>query len=197
MEKAKPIGGFNTTLQSVDDRYFWINDMIRQRQQLVLLYMQIIDNQAHAEEEAKGGDPFDYGTELEELVDTSYKPALVKQVSQFCVNLTDYISHGHFDLYPKLVELIENASGRSLSIAQKAMPRINETTEPLLNFCDKYAEVENVNALKDLRNDLAAIGEEMEIRFRMEDRLIIALRLVHTIVSSANSSIKFTPDLSK
>lgn len=192
MEQAKSIGGFNTTLQSVDDRYFWINDMIRQRQQLVLIYMQLINNELQAGND--DSDPLGYAQEMDELEDSTYKPALVKQLSQFCVSLTDYISHGHFDLYPKLVELIENASGRSLSIAQKAMPRINETTEPLLNFCDQYAEVENVKSFKNLRNDLAAIGEEMEIRFRMEDRLIIALRLVHTIVSSSTSSIKFTPD---
>lgn len=188
MEKNKPIGGFNTTLQHVDDRYDWINDMIRQRQQLVLQYMQLINNEAQASE--SNLDPFD----VDVLSDSNvYNPTLVKQVTLFCEHLTDYISHGHFDLYPKLVELMENASGRSLSIAQKVMPRINETTEPLMNFCDKYAEEQSQEKFKHLRRDLAVIGQELEIRFRMEDRLIIALRLVHTIVSSSTAAVSLAP----
>lgn len=182
MDKAKPIGGFNTTLQSVEERYAWINDMIRQRQHLVLLYMQLINQEFT--DAASHDDPF---AEETSSADTVYNPALVKQVTNFCETLTDYISHGHFDLYPKIVELLENASGRSLSIAQRVMPRLNDTTEPLMNFCDLYAEEQSPQKFKNLRRDLAVIGEELEIRFRMEDRLIIGLRLVHTIVSSAST----------
>ena len=34
---------FNTTLQKVDDKYKWINDMIKARQELVLMYMKILN----------------------------------------------------------------------------------------------------------------------------------------------------------
>ena len=34
---------FNTQLQNVDDKYGWINDMIKARQELVLLYMKILN----------------------------------------------------------------------------------------------------------------------------------------------------------
>ena len=35
--------GFNTQLQEVDDRYSWINDMIKARQDLVLMYMKLLN----------------------------------------------------------------------------------------------------------------------------------------------------------
>lgn len=174
---VKPLGGFNTSLQQVDERYGWINDMIASRQELVLKYMQLLQLDPNAE------------TSDEELArdlgheQVEYTPS-AEQVSDFCDHLIDYISHGHFDLYPKIVELIENASGRSLSIARRVMPRIEKTTEVLMQFNDRYSEDFDESRRKSLRKDLAVVGEYLEQRFRNEDRLIIGLRLVHTIVSS-------------
>lgn len=34
---------FNTTLQNVDEKYKWVNDMIKARQELVLMYMKILN----------------------------------------------------------------------------------------------------------------------------------------------------------
>lgn len=186
MDKVKPIGGFNTTLQSVDERYDWINDMIRQRQQLVLRYMQLINRDVLSDPDYKADDPL-----ADDVLDSdnTYNPVLVKQVTGFCELLTDYISHGHFDLYPKIVELMENASGRSLSIARRVLPKLNETTEPLMDFCDLYAEEQSAKKFQNLRRDLAIVGNELEVRFKMEDRLIIGLRLVHTLVSSVNDTV--------
>ena len=107
-----------------------------------------------------------------------------EQISAFCDILVDYISHGHFDLYPKILELIENATGRSLSIVHRAMPKIEQTTEFLLRFSDKYAEDLDEGKLLDLSKDLEQVGKCLELRFKSEDRLIIGLRLVHTIVAS-------------
>lgn len=104
-------------------------------------------------------------------------------MTSFCNHLIDYISHGHFDLYPKIIELIENASGRSLSIANRTMPKIEATTEYLMRFTDKYAEDLDEKKMSSLQHDLANAGKCLEQRFRNEDRLIIALRLVHSLVS--------------
>ena len=113
--------GFNTQLQEVDDRYSWINDMIKARQDLVLMYMKLLNLTP------KGS------TDITECY-PSYE-----EVTSFCEHLIDYLSHGHFDLYPKIIELIENASGRSLSIAHRVLPRIEKTTEFLMRFSDLYA----------------------------------------------------------
>lgn len=177
MTANNSIGGFNTTIQKVDDRFEWINDMIRHRQQIVLMFMQLVNHENTYDPAAEPLDPLDPN------VDPYYNPALVKQVTSFCENLTDYISHGHFDLYPKILELLENASGRSLAIVQKVLPRLNKTTEPLMDFSDRFAEEQSPQKFKDLRQRLAEVGSELEIRFRMEDRLIIGLRLVQSLMS--------------
>lgn len=98
---------FNTTLQNVDEKYKWVNDMIKARQDLVLMYMKILNVSLSR------------SSNQNDVCYPSYE-----DVTSFCNHLIDYISHGHFDLYPKIIELIENASGRSLSIANRTMPKI-------------------------------------------------------------------------
>ena len=105
-------------------------------------------------------------------------------MTSFCEHLIDYLSHGHFDLYPKIIELIENASGRSLSIAHRVLPRIEKTTEFLMRFSDLYAEDLNEKKMQSLKRDLEQVGKCLEQRFKNEDRLIIGLRLVHSIMKS-------------
>ena len=157
---------FNTTLQNVDDKYNWINDMIKARKDLVIQYMKILNISVSR------------SSNKNDVCYPSYE-----DVTKFCDQLVDYMSHGHFDLFPKILELIENASGRSLSIAHRTLPRIEDTTEYLMKFTDKYAEDLNEAKMATVQKDLASIGKALEVRFKNEDRLIIALRLVHSIVS--------------
>ena len=157
---------FNTTLQKVDDKYNWINDMIKARKELVIQYMKILNVSVSR------------SSNKNEVCYPSYE-----DVTKFCDQLVDYMSHGHFDLFPKILELIENASGRSLSIANRTLPRIEDTTEYLMKFTDKYAEDLNEAKMATVQKDLSSIGKALEVRFKNEDRLIIALRLVHSIVS--------------
>lgn len=161
--------GFNTRLQKVEERYAWINDMVKARQDLVLMYMKLLNLPLSSDQPRP---------EHEECY-PSYE-----QIIAFCEHLIDYVSHGHFDLYPKILGLIENASGRSLSIAQRVLPKIEKTTEYLMRFNDRYAEDLDESKLKTLKQDLEQVGSCLEQRFKNEDRLIIGLRLVHTIVSS-------------
>lgn len=169
VKSSNKLGGFNTTLQHVDERYAWINEMIKMRQELVLMYMKLLNFSLEGDTKSSECYP-------------SYE-----QITSFCDSMIDYVSHGHFDLYPKIIELIENASGRSLSIAHRVMPKIENTTEYLMRFNDRYAEDMDESKLKTLKKDLAEVGKCIEQRFRNEDRLIIGLRLVHSIVN--------TPDL--
>ncbi len=165
MDSAAPLKGFNTTLQQVEEKYSWINDMIKQRQDLLLLYMKLL---------------------TPNLKDNSAEecPPTYEEITNFCDHLIDYVSHGHFDLYPKIIEIMENASGRSLSIANRVMPKIDQTSDYIMRFNDRYAEDMNEAKLKTLRKDLAELGKCIELRFRSEDRLIIGLRLVHAVLQS-------------
>lgn len=167
---ASKLSGFNTTPQQVDTQYAWINDMINARRELTRLYMGLLTLPV-----AVGGGADSAAAECY----PSYE-----EITGFCEHLIDYLSRGHFDLYPKIIELMENASGKSLSIAHRAMPRIEKTTEFLMRFSDAYAEDLNENKLRRIKTDLAEVGKCLESRFRNEDRLIIGLRLVHAIMRS-------------
>ena len=158
---------FNTKFQDVDAKYSWINEMIKARQEQVILYMKILNVSLSR------------SSNKNDICYPSYE-----DVSSFCNHLVDYMSHGHFDLYPKILELIENASGRSLSIVNKVLPKIEKTTEYLMNFTDKYSDDLDESKMATVQQDLASIGKAMEVRFKNEDRLVIALRLVHSLVSS-------------
>lgn len=186
--------GFNTALQQVDERYSWINDMIQARQQLLLQYMHLLNIKPHGT-----GDSFeDYNKVLSDFhhkvdafaADKSFplnttQDQLSSLLSSFCELLIDYISHGHFDLYPKIIELMENATGRTtLTIAHRFLPKIEQTTEVLMRFSDRYTDEWVPSKIDSLRKDLAQVGECLEQRFINEDRLIVGLRLVHSIVAT-------------
>lgn len=147
--------GFNSATQKVDPRYAWINEMIEARQKLMKLYVELAEG------------------DVNEVT-----------LSNFCDTLIDYLSHGHFDLYPKILELVENASGRSLSIASRAMPAIENTSDYLMRFNDIYALEPDEIAMKELPGNLVEIKRCLQSRFRNEDRLIIGLRLVHAAVET-------------
>lgn len=186
--------GFNTALQQVDERYSWINDMIKARQRLLLQYMHLLNIRPQG-----SGDSFeDYGNVIPEFHhnidvfaadENSPLAATQAQISLFCELLIDYVSHGHFDLYPKIIELMENATGRTtLTIANRFLPKIEKTTGLLMLFSDRYADDWEPSKINKLRKDLARVGECLEQRFINEDRLIVGLRLVHSIVATPSLS---------
>ena len=79
---------------------------------------------------------------------------------------------------------MENAAGRSLSIARRAMPAIERTSDYLLRFNDIYSQDVDAKVLKSLPDDLHKIRKCLQSRFRNEDRLIIGLRLVHAAIET-------------
>ena len=158
----KTLKGFNSTFQKVDRRYSWINDMIDLRQKLMARYMRLLE--AGAEQCTPEG--------------------IRDDITKFCDQLIDYVSHGHFDLYPRILELIETASGRSLFIARRALPNIEHTSDFLMSFNDRYCQNITPAKVKTLKRDLGEAGKCLETRFRNEDRLIVGLRLVHAAVDT-------------
>lgn len=158
----KGISGFNTTLQKVEDRYEWINGMIIQRRELVLSYMNLLND-----------------TVMRNIEGGKSDNELAAEITSFCEKLVDYLSHGHFDLFPKIFEITEQSSGRSLSIARRTLAAIDRNTESLTDFNDRYAEDIYSDRLDSLPEEIEKLGALLESRFRLEDRLIIGLRLVH------------------
>ena len=106
-------------------------------------------------------------------------------VQDFCNQLVDYISAGHFEIYHTVVSAIEKASGRRLSIVNRILPRIEATTEVALHFNDLYGQGElDDDMLMRLDEDLNRLGPILEERFRLEDRLVAALHIIDDIVAA-------------
>ena len=175
----KQLSGFNTVMQKVAPHYEWINEMIGYRQELMDLYEQVCTKLCMKKLGIQKINAKDSNS-----AQSSQDSNDLTLLSDFCDHLIDYVSHGHFDLYPKILELVENASGRSLSIARRAMPAIEHTSDYLLRFNDIYSQDVDEEILKDLPQDLIKIKSCLQSRFRNEDRLIIGLRLVHAAVET-------------
>ncbi len=162
------LNGFNTTTQDVDDKYSWINDMIVARQKLVVLFMELSN------------------VSSDENINEDELNTYSNMYTKFREHLIDYLSHGHFNLYPKIIELMEKAEQHSISIANKVLPKIEETTQKIMDITDKYENSDKLLNIQILKQDLNVICKSLNTRFRFEDRLIIGLRLINSIVSLKN-----------
>ncbi len=100
-------------------------------------------------------------------------------VQRLCQLLVDYVSAGHFEAFYELIreaEAFGDGSGRS---AAEIIPRIGDTTEVIMGFDEKYSSGESHS--EDLDNDLSLLGEMLESRFELEDRLIAVLHKSHAL----------------
>jgi len=97
-------------------------------------------------------------------------------LQEFCQELVDYMATGHFEIYRRIEEGNERRD-EILTLAEKIMPRINNTTEVAIAFNDLYDDTSNMNndAFDQLPNYLAKLGEELATRIDLEDRLINTL----------------------
>lgn len=104
----------------------------------------------------------------------------VTAVLNFCVELVDYVSEGHFEIYEQLFREAKEFDDGGLELAKQLYPKIEEYTQIMLDFNDKYLDDAKVRAnLDQLRDDLSTLGEQMTERFEIEDQLIERLHNVH------------------
>ena len=103
--------------------------------------------------------------------------ALRQRQDSLCELLVDYVSAGHFEVFHELINEAEAFADGSDDLARKIIPSIGDTTEVVLAYEEKYSGEDNH---KDtLKRDLSALGEVLESRFVMEDRLIAGLHGRH------------------
>lgn len=93
-------------------------------------------------------------------------------LNNFCQQLLDYISLGHFEVYESLVADSDEQGDASLKLAKKLYPEITLTTETALVFNDKYANQQSTDNFEQLGKDLSLIGETIAFRIELEDQLI-------------------------
>ena len=103
--------------------------------------------------------------------------ALAQRQETLCSLLVDYISAGHFEVFHQLLEEAERFADGSGELAQQLIPAIGDTTEVILAYEEKYGG--NGDNTEKLKRDLSALGEGLESRFELEDRLIAGLHGRH------------------
>ena len=102
-----------------------------------------------------------------------------QELSEFCSQLVDYVSAAHFEVYDYVMAAYEAARGNSRTLAERIYVRLKKSTVLALDFHDKYAQVDNDQLLLELDQDLNTLGEMLEERFSLEDRLVFAISLLN------------------
>ncbi len=98
-------------------------------------------------------------------------------VRRMCQIMMDYLSAGHFEVYEQLArEGKEFYDTEALEEAKTLYQQAEGTTDPLLDFNDKYQETDD---LSTLQKDLSHVGELLANRFEAEDKMIAVLHMAH------------------
>ncbi len=105
----------------------------------------------------------------------SDKTSVDAGVERLCQLLVDYVSVGHFEVFYELIREAEAFADGSDTIANEIIPRIGDTTEVILGFDEKYPTGDQAA----IGADMSLLGEVLESRFELEDRLITLLHRSH------------------
>lgn len=109
-----------------------------------------------------------------------------KALDNFCHNLVDYLSAGHFNIYERIISEMEGSS--PLLAATHLYPQLEANTQQIMDFYDSHLEsaIDDDNYI-EFQKALSGIGEALESRFSLEDKLI-QLAYDNDINDSANDT---------
>ena len=94
-----------------------------------------------------------------------------KALDDFCQSLVDYLSNGHFNIYERIIREMEGTS--PYLTASKLYPLLEANTQQIMNYYDSALEnaIDHDNYL-EFQQALSDLGEALEERFSLEDKLI-------------------------
>ncbi|WP_119393470.1 sigma D regulator [Salinibius halmophilus] len=139
-----------------------IDSWLAERRELISLYFAL-----------EGITPFEKNRDSEE-----------DKLTKFCEVLVDYISSGHFEVYEQLLHEAKAFNDGSERLISHLMPKIQTTTETALDFNDLFSTAELVQAnVAKVHDQLSVLGEALEERFELEDRLIQDIHEAHREVA--------------
>ncbi|USE36568.1 sigma D regulator [Endozoicomonas sp. SCSIO W0465] len=128
----------------------WLNE----RQELIVLYCSI-----------NGMDQFD----------DDNRPVASK-LKELCQILVDYASAGHFEVYEHLIQEAHEHNDGGIELAHTMLPKLEQNTSRCLKFNDSC---ESISSLQKLQGAVSELGETLEERFSLEDRMIETLHESH------------------
>ena len=110
-----------------------------------------------------------------------------KALDNFCHNLVDYLSAGHFNIYERIISEMEGSS--PLLAATQIYPQLEANTQQMMDYYDTCLEnaIDHDNYL-EFQQALSDIGESLEARFALEDKLI-ALAVAHNLSNDVRDNI--------
>lgn len=127
--------------------------------------------------------------ELREACDAELEAVTKQRIDAFSELLMDYISAGHFEIYPQLraeAEAFEDED--ALGLADRLLTRLEMSTELVLAFDEDYASpVRCQHYLSRLPAWLDRLAKGLSERFSLEDRLIARLHASHAPEARASS----------
>lgn len=94
------------------------------------------------------------------------------EIQDFCTLLVDYISEGHFRIYNQVMDKWQATGFQATEEIDQLYFKIIASTDPLLNFSDKYASLKPDDDVQNFEYDFSELGEIMCDRFELEDELI-------------------------
>jgi regulator of sigma D len=128
-----------------------IHELILVRTEMLALYSKLAANK-----------PYDSDDSVSDLV------------QEFCEILVDYTAAAHFQLY-RFIEEKQEKRKRVLQLAEQIYPQIVETTRIIVEFNDRYENIQDIHIQTTLEDDLSRLGEALAERIELEDQLIEVL----------------------
>ncbi len=117
-------------------------------------------------------------TELVVAQDCSADPKILGQRQEaLCELLVDYVSAGHFEVFHELLDEAQSFGDDASAMLDTVLPAIVDTTEVILAYEEKYSGDDC--DWNGIQRDLSSLGEVLESRFVLEDRLIAGLHNRH------------------
>jgi regulator of sigma D len=108
------------------------------------------------------------------------QPNRLKEATQeFCEQLMDYASFGHFGIYDQLTAAIEKTRSPFVKKLPQLLSALLQTTCQAVTFNDRQLEgMDNIS----LENELSYLAEQLAKRFEWEDSLVHAYSMarMHT-----------------
>lgn len=125
---------------------------------------------------------------LDDSCDADLETITRPRVDAFSETLMDYISAGHFEVYPQLREEARAFDdSEALQLADRLLERLEMSTELVLSFDQDYATpVRCQHYLARLPAWLDRLKKGLRERFALEDQLIQRLHQAHAPVEGVS-----------